>query len=101
MRIEGLNRTPPTVSLRAFELRKTFQLPSSERHNRARLGDLTARTVEKAGLEASLGASNHSLRIEATMRSADLLDTPELNYEQWRDLLRPNWGLYTPAAASA
>jgi AraC family transcriptional regulator, positive regulator of tynA and feaB len=30
------------------------------------------------------------------MRSADLLDTPELNYEQWRDLLRPNWGLYTP-----
>jgi AraC family transcriptional regulator, positive regulator of tynA and feaB len=29
------------------------------------------------------------------MRSADLLDTPELNYEQWRDLLRPNFGLYT------
>ena len=28
--------------------------------------------------------------------SADLLGTPELNYEQWRDLLRPNWGLYTP-----
>jgi AraC family transcriptional regulator, positive regulator of tynA and feaB len=34
--------------------------------------------------------------MEATMRSADLLNTPELNYEQWRDLLRPNWGLYTP-----
>jgi AraC family transcriptional activator of tynA and feaB len=30
------------------------------------------------------------------MRSADLLTTPELNYEQWRDLLRPNFGLYTP-----
>jgi AraC family transcriptional regulator, positive regulator of tynA and feaB len=29
------------------------------------------------------------------MRSADLLKTPELNYEQWRDLLRPNLGLYT------
>jgi AraC family transcriptional regulator, positive regulator of tynA and feaB len=30
------------------------------------------------------------------MRSADLLKTPELNYEQWRDLLRPNFGVYTP-----
>jgi AraC family transcriptional activator of tynA and feaB len=29
------------------------------------------------------------------MRSTDLLETPELNYEQWRDLLRPNFGLYT------
>jgi AraC family transcriptional activator of tynA and feaB len=29
------------------------------------------------------------------MRSADLLETPELNYEQWRDLVRPNFGLYT------
>jgi AraC family transcriptional regulator, positive regulator of tynA and feaB len=29
------------------------------------------------------------------MRSADLLETPELNYEQWRDLLRPNFGLHT------
>jgi len=28
--------------------------------------------------------------------SADFLSTPELNYEQWRDVLRPNWGLYTP-----
>src|SRR6201991_2820084 len=28
------------------------------------------------------------------MRSADLLETPELNYEQWRDLLRPNFGLH-------
>ena len=28
--------------------------------------------------------------------STDLLSTPELNYEQWRDALRPNWGLYTP-----
>jgi len=28
-------------------------------------------------------------------RSADMPDTAELNYEQWRDLLRPNWGLYT------
>lgn len=27
--------------------------------------------------------------------SADILSTPELNYEQWRDVLRPNWGLYT------
>jgi len=29
------------------------------------------------------------------MRSADLLKMPELNYEAWRDLLRPNFGLYT------
>jgi AraC family transcriptional regulator, positive regulator of tynA and feaB len=34
--------------------------------------------------------------MEAMMPSADFLSTPELNYEQWRDLLRPNWGLYTP-----
>ena len=27
--------------------------------------------------------------------SPDLLGTPALNYEQWRDMLRPNWGLYT------
>jgi AraC family transcriptional regulator, positive regulator of tynA and feaB len=30
------------------------------------------------------------------MPGADFIDTPELNYEQWRDMLRPNWGLYTP-----
>jgi AraC family transcriptional activator of tynA and feaB len=30
------------------------------------------------------------------MRSDDLLKTPELNYEQWRDLLRPTFGVYTP-----
>src|ERR1700753_3867447 len=29
------------------------------------------------------------------MWSDDLLTTPELNYEQWRDLLRPSFGLYT------
>jgi AraC family transcriptional regulator, positive regulator of tynA and feaB len=29
------------------------------------------------------------------MRSADLLQTPELNYEQWRDLVRPIYGLHT------
>jgi len=29
------------------------------------------------------------------MQSANLRKTPELNYEQWRDLLRPNFGLYT------
>ena len=28
--------------------------------------------------------------------NADFLGTAELNYERWRDLLRPNWGLYTP-----
>jgi AraC family transcriptional activator of tynA and feaB len=28
------------------------------------------------------------------MRSADLLKTPELNYEQWRDLVSPNLGLH-------
>lgn len=28
-------------------------------------------------------------------QNADFLSTPELNYEQWRDVLRPNWGLYT------
>jgi len=27
---------------------------------------------------------------------ADLLSTVELNYEEWRALLRPDWGLYTP-----
>ena len=26
--------------------------------------------------------------------NADLLSTTELNYEQWRDLLRPDWGFY-------
>src|SRR6201992_3973381 len=30
------------------------------------------------------------------MRSDYLLMTPELNYEQWIDLLRPNFGVYTP-----
>jgi AraC family transcriptional regulator, positive regulator of tynA and feaB len=29
------------------------------------------------------------------MRSDNLLTTPALNFEQWRDLLRPNFGLYT------
>jgi AraC family transcriptional activator of tynA and feaB len=29
------------------------------------------------------------------MQSADILKTPELNYEQWRDLVRPSLGLYT------
>jgi AraC-like DNA-binding protein len=29
------------------------------------------------------------------LRGADLLQTPELNYEQWRDLLRPLYGLHT------
>jgi hypothetical protein len=24
------------------------------------------------------------------------VSTAELNYDQWRDALRPNWGLYTP-----
>ena len=29
---------------------------------------------------------------EITMHpNADLLGTAEVNYEQWRDLLRPNW----------
>jgi AraC family transcriptional regulator, positive regulator of tynA and feaB len=28
--------------------------------------------------------------------SGDFFKTTELNYEQWRDALRPNWGLYTP-----
>ena len=27
--------------------------------------------------------------------SPDLLSTPALGYEQWRDMLHPNWGLYT------
>ena len=27
--------------------------------------------------------------------SPGLHSTPALNYEQWRDMLRPNWGLYT------
>jgi AraC family transcriptional activator of tynA and feaB len=35
--------------------------------------------------------------MEAMMHAnADLLSASELNYEQWRDALRPNWGLYTP-----
>jgi AraC family transcriptional activator of tynA and feaB len=34
--------------------------------------------------------------MEAIMQpNGDLLSTAELNYEQWRDMLRPNWGLYT------
>lgn len=27
--------------------------------------------------------------------SPDFLNAPMLNYEQWRDMLRPDWGLYT------
>jgi hypothetical protein len=27
---------------------------------------------------------------------SDFLSTAEYNYEEWRDALRPNWGLYTP-----
>jgi AraC family transcriptional regulator, positive regulator of tynA and feaB len=34
-------------------------------------------------------------RIQAMTRSAHLLKKPELSYEQWRDQLRPNFGLYT------
>jgi hypothetical protein len=29
-------------------------------------------------------------------RSDQRLGPAELNYEQWRDALRPDWGLYTP-----
>jgi hypothetical protein len=35
------------------------------------------------------------------MWSADLLNTPELNYEQWRNLLRPNFGLHTVLDANS
>jgi hypothetical protein len=31
-----------------------------------------------------------------TRPNADLLRSPELNYEQWRDALRADWRLYTP-----
>jgi hypothetical protein len=30
--------------------------------------------------------------------SDDLLSTPELDFEAWRDALRPEWGRYTPEA---
>ena len=30
------------------------------------------------------------------LRSDECVVTVELNYEQWRDALRPDWGLYTP-----
>ena len=33
--------------------------------------------------------------------NSGLLNTAEVNYEQWRDLLRPNWGLYTVNDPSA
>src|ERR1700726_1642240 len=37
--------------------------------------------------------------MEAMMRpSDDLLSTPELDFEAWRDALRPEWGRYTPEA---
>jgi AraC family transcriptional activator of tynA and feaB len=29
------------------------------------------------------------------MLQRGLLSTPQLDYDQWRDMLRPNWGLYT------
>jgi AraC family transcriptional activator of tynA and feaB len=35
--------------------------------------------------------------MEMTMhQSGDLPSTVELNYEQWREAVRPDWGLYTP-----
>jgi AraC-like DNA-binding protein len=33
---------------------------------------------------------------DAMRMSGDSLGATELNYEQWRDALRPNWGFYTP-----
>src|ERR1700730_19253482 len=40
--------------------------------------------------------------MEAMMRpSDDLLSTPELDFEAWRDALRPDWGQYTPEAIEA
>ena len=46
---------------------------------------------------ARLSVGRVSDSVETMIRpSADLLGTPELNYEQWRDALRPDWGLYTP-----
>jgi hypothetical protein len=40
-------------------------------------------------------ASRNLVRSRAIIcPGADLLSTPSLNYEQWRDMLRPNWGLY-------
>jgi AraC family transcriptional regulator, positive regulator of tynA and feaB len=30
--------------------------------------------------------------------SSDLLSTPELDYEGWKDALRPDWGRYNPEA---
>jgi AraC-like DNA-binding protein len=57
---------------------------------------LTVQAVERFGIE-SLSYSSKQVKIEAMMHpSADFLSTPELNYEQWREVLRPNWGLYTP-----
>jgi hypothetical protein len=37
--------------------------------------------------------------MEAMMHpSGDLLNTPELDYEGWRNALRPDWGWYNPKA---
>jgi AraC family transcriptional regulator, positive regulator of tynA and feaB len=34
--------------------------------------------------------------VRPMLRSDGCVVTAELNYEQWRDALRPDWGLYTP-----
>jgi AraC family transcriptional activator of tynA and feaB len=39
--------------------------------------------------------------METSMTNADFLSTPELDYEEWRDILRPTWGLYSSADPKA
>jgi AraC family transcriptional activator of tynA and feaB len=55
-------------------------------------------TATTFGMSHQSAEANSIVGGEETMmdQSADFLSTPELNYEGWKDALRPNWGLYTP-----
>src|SRR4029077_6167577 len=49
------------------------------------------------GSASHLSFVTRSQEMEMTMhQSGDLPGTVELDYEQWREAVRPDWGLYTP-----
>jgi hypothetical protein len=68
--------------------------PGSQRHgvpwNKKRRRHLVACTRQPTGPTGTPRDFRHTASI-----NFDAVETPELNYEQWRDLLRPNFGLYT------
>src|SRR6478672_95653 len=58
-----------------------------------------AAAVSSPHCEASPQKSLAQHTMEAMMDpSSDLLSRPELHYEGWKDVLRPDWGRYNPEA---